>query len=108
MKVICQKWEESERGWGVRPDGYSLHLTEEDRKEYINKYNASLPEEVPDEYSRVSGTPYECEIDENHRLAEELREAKKSGIRFHKFGIRIYDNQYPGDGGSDGWRNIKT
>lgn len=26
--VICQKWEESERGWGTRPNGYSLHLAD--------------------------------------------------------------------------------
>ena len=27
-EVVVQKWEESERGWGTRPDGFSLHLTE--------------------------------------------------------------------------------
>jgi hypothetical protein len=35
--VIRQEWEESERGWGCRPDGYSLHLDKEDRNTYIKK-----------------------------------------------------------------------
>ena len=41
-KVYLQHWEESERGWGIRPDGCSLHLTLEDRKKYIEKYCAQL------------------------------------------------------------------
>lgn len=31
-------WTESERGWGQRPDGVSLHLTQEDAKDYISKH----------------------------------------------------------------------
>ena len=38
IPVVCQYWEESERGWGVRPDGCSLHLTEADRKQFIKEY----------------------------------------------------------------------
>jgi hypothetical protein len=30
-KVVVQKWEEVEVGWSRKPDGYSIHLTEEDR-----------------------------------------------------------------------------
>jgi len=26
MNFVVQAWEESERGWGVRPDGLSIHL----------------------------------------------------------------------------------
>ncbi len=36
--VVVQKWEETERGWGVRPDGFSLHLTDADRSAYIGEY----------------------------------------------------------------------
>ena len=47
--VIKQLWEESERGWGIRPDGYSLHLNNEDRKQFIKEYWALLPDgPVPD------------------------------------------------------------
>lgn len=62
--VICQKWEESERGWGTRPDGYSLHLTEKDRQDFCKEYWDKMPKSVPDEYSREDGTAYSCEISE--------------------------------------------
>lgn len=55
------QWEESERGWGVRPDGYSLHLTAEDAlihklkvlKQQADYYKGKGPNYVPDEYTRV-------------------------------------------------------
>lgn len=56
--AILQEWEESERGWGVRPDGATLHLTEEDRVRYVAGFNAEFnppTDDVPDEYRRVSG-----------------------------------------------------
>lgn len=60
--IVCQEWEESERGWGVRPDGATLHLTEEDRKAFCAEYwelekKRNPNGEVPDEYSRESGPP---------------------------------------------------
>ena len=61
--VVCQKWEESERGWGTRPDGYSLHLSDTDREAFIKDYWAGMPNAVPDEYSRPDGTPYVCDAD---------------------------------------------
>ena len=62
--LICQRWEESERGWGTKPDGYSLHLTDEDREAFIREYWDQMPNAVPDEYSRPDGTPYVCYVDE--------------------------------------------
>ena len=62
-EVICQGWEESERGWGQRPDGYSLHLTEEDRASYIKAYWDSMPDKAPAEYERPCGSPYKCSVD---------------------------------------------
>ena len=53
MKTVwCQLWEESEKGWGVRPDGYSLHSNQEDVKKYIKEYWDGMPKQTPDEYSR--------------------------------------------------------
>lgn len=49
-------WTESERGWGQRPDGASLHLTQEDVKKYIKKYWDGMPDDVPHEYSKNDGT----------------------------------------------------
>lgn len=59
MKKTCvlQEWEESESGWGCRPDGYSFHLSEEDCKAYVKEYWASMPKEVQYEYSRTCGDP---------------------------------------------------
>ena len=55
--LVLQEWEESEQGWGVRPDGYSFHLSEEDCKAYVKEYWASMPKEVQYEYSRTCGNP---------------------------------------------------
>lgn len=61
--VIQQLWEESERGWGCRPEGCSLHLTLEDCKEYIADYWKTMPDEdVPDEYDRPCGEPKLVEV----------------------------------------------
>ncbi len=56
-EVVYVSWEESERGWGTRPDGISLHLTKEDFKVFLEKYWDRMPKEVPDEYSRPAGEP---------------------------------------------------
>lgn len=55
-KIVYKiNWEESERGWGIRPDGFSLHLSKEDSKKYVKDYWDRQPDGVPDEYSRPSG-----------------------------------------------------
>ena len=95
--VICQKWEESERGWGTRPDGYTLHLTDLHRRRFIQAHWDSLPDEAPDEYSRPCGTPYTCEVSE-----EIYRELQERG------GNRWYFDAYPGSGGTDGWMPVKS
>ena len=63
--VVRQDWEESERGWGERPDGYSLHLSEEDRVAYIDAYWARMPDAIQDEYSRPCGPPRLVDVDKN-------------------------------------------
>lgn len=94
MKVIVQKWEESERGWGTRPDGYSLHRSHIDLDAFVKAYWDSMPNEAPSEYSRPCGTPYDTEV------SSEVFDA----VAKSKNGTRHFDNNYPGDGGSDGWR----
>lgn len=51
--VVCQDWVEHERGWGSRPDGYSLHLTFADRDIYVEGFNSTYNNRVvtPDEYT---------------------------------------------------------
>ena len=99
--VVVQKWEESERGWGTRPDGYSLHLTEIDRTTYIKVYWDGMPNTAPSEYSKPCGTAYEADVAEDvYRAVAKARTEGKCGVRF-------YENVYPGSGGPDGWRVSK-
>ncbi|MCX6735712.1 MAG: hypothetical protein NTZ13_01355 [Candidatus Parcubacteria bacterium] len=95
FSVICQKWEESESGWGSRPDGYSLHLSFEDSKAFIDGYWKGMPDEVPDEYSRPCGTVYKCFVSEEVYL-----EVKASSN-----GLRFWNDDYP-VGDTDGWMNV--
>ena len=59
-EVYVQNWEESERGWGARPDGFTVHVTREQRDEYVRWYNEYVNDgdEVPDEYTRPDGEPF--------------------------------------------------
>lgn len=101
--VICQKWEESERGWGCRPDGFSLHLTEDDRASFVYAHWETLPDSVPDEYSRPSGTPFECPVTD--ALFERIKAAKNGvyGWTLHNEGLIASATAYPWPGGNDGW-----
>jgi len=61
---VAQEWEEAERGWGVRPDGFSIHRSEEDRLAFIQSHWDSLPDDPPDTYSRPAGPPTTTELTE--------------------------------------------
>jgi hypothetical protein len=63
-KVILQLWEESERGWGTRPDGCSIHIDLKNQKEYIKKFYEDRSGDAPDVYERVVGDPIEAFIDD--------------------------------------------
>lgn len=68
--IWVMEWEESERSFGVRPDGWSLHASPEDCsayvKAYVKAYWARMPDrgpggEAPDEYERpVWPAPRRC------------------------------------------------
>lgn len=90
--VVCQKWLESERGWGTRPDGYSLHLTERHKDQFIKKYWDGMPDRAPDEYSRPDGESYLCDV------SEEIYKAVKESEN----GISCWGTA-PYPGGVDGW-----
>jgi len=77
--VLCQTWEETESGFGCRKDGYSLHIDNIQRENFIKSYFDSCPKEVPYEYSRPDGKPYWTIVD--------LEMFKK--IESSKFGIRM-------------------
>jgi hypothetical protein len=62
----CVDWEESERGWGTRPDGWTLHQTKEQTERYMQTFmdeqRKSSGESAPDEYTRPNGDPYEVKV----------------------------------------------
>lgn len=95
VPAFCQKWEEVERGWGERPDGFSLHISLEGLKRYVQAYWDGMPDQAPEEYERPCGTPYEVSITDE--LSRQIQEAG-NGLRFWQ-----HHYEYPGNGGTDGW-----
>ena len=84
QKVYLQHWEESERGWGVRPDGCSLHLTLDNHKSYVNKvYDNRDTNVIPHEYERVVGEPIEVMISDV--IFEELVKSGSVRLMQHSF-----------------------
>jgi len=78
------EWTETERGWGQRPDGYSLHASRKDADEYIGKHWDRMhelygPESVPDEYS-FPDNPRLVEVNEKTFKEVEL----KGSVRYWK------------------------
>lgn len=93
-EVICQKWEESERDWGRRPDGFSLHISFEALQRYIKDYWDGMPDTAPDEYSCPDGHAYPVGVSD-----KVYKKVVKSGL-----GKRYWsDTPYPGSAGIDGW-----
>lgn len=102
--AVCQKWDEIERDWGTRPDGYSLHLSFADLTIFTLDYQNGLEEEDPDEYSLPDGEPYYCLIDEkifsevrksehgiwrtDENYPEEYDDKKHKGISFYDMNMR--------------------
>lgn len=85
-EVFVQMWEESERGWGSRPDGFSLHLNQEDLEKYVKAYWDRMPAVAPDEYSRPDGKPFKALVSEE--CYQQLVEASPM-----KFGLRYWNGE---------------
>ena len=81
------EWEESERGWGCRPDGTSIHLSQEECSKYLKEYWERQPKgEAPDEYSRpLNDKPIGVRIpNELHELLQ-----KEKSMRFWRGDLRV-------------------
>lgn len=83
-KAYLDTWTESERGWGSKPDGCSIHLTEEDYKAFVQDYWDGMPEETPDEYTRPDKNLKEVVLSD--ALFEKLNK--------QKLGIRLWDSEF--------------
>lgn len=55
--AVAQEWWEMERGWGGRPDGWTLHKTPADRDKFVKRYWSGMPDSAPDDYSKPQGQP---------------------------------------------------
>jgi hypothetical protein len=66
-KVILQIWEESERGWGTRPDGCSMHIDQKERDRYIQAiYDGRKSDTtIPNEYERIVGAGVDAFIEDS-------------------------------------------
>ena len=82
--IVYVAWLESERGWGVRPDGCSLHLNPEDFKAYMKQYWSEMPKQVPDEYSRPCSDPTEALV--KNSLYQKIKKSE-NGLRFWEYEI---------------------
>lgn len=59
-RLLCQQWSVVRTGDGSRPDGCSLHLSEEDRAAYVQRHRDAMKIECPGatEYEAPNGDPY--------------------------------------------------
>ena len=95
-------WFESERGWGIRSDGYSLHESKTDVMSYIRDYWDSMPDMSPDEYSRpktdASNHPQVITVtlSTDNPLVQELQQNPEN-----KNGVRAYRHV-------DGYKELRT
>ncbi len=66
-KVIMQLWEESERGWGVRPDGCSLHVDTIERNNYVDNIYKKREQDltIPSEYDKIVGIGVDIFVDDD-------------------------------------------
>jgi hypothetical protein len=80
-------WTESERGWGVRSDGASLHLSQDDIGAYLKEYWDDMPAEAPYEYSRndsETGTMVAIST----KLYNQLKHYKNRSMRLWEYELR--------------------
>ncbi len=64
-RVLLQLWEESSNLDGIFTDGCSIHLTEDDRLNFISSLYESRGEEIPEKYDRVLGGEIPVFISDN-------------------------------------------
>jgi hypothetical protein len=102
-KIVYVSWEESERGWGTRPDGCSLHLTEFDYKVFLKDYWRGMPEEVPDEYSRPAGNPVKSFA--NSSLINKIK-STKNGLRIFNEDKLVKDKSLVYSSERSGWVSL--
>lgn len=67
--VVVQEWIESERGWGQRPDGVSLHVSRQELESFIANHWEGQPDETPEIYSRPEGDAFDAQVPKKLAMA---------------------------------------
>lgn len=84
-KAFMMSWIESERGWGTRPDGVSLHVSAEAYQTFLDAHWGTMPDgAAPECYSRpdsMTGKVVEVDVVDEALFAE-LTAAQS--MRFYK------------------------
>ena len=89
-------WTESERGWGTRPDGFSVHVSAEEALQYVERHWASFPSgRAPDEYDRP---------DSEKPFGVVLQDAAFARLLKEKKSVRLWQNQATIETQTDGRR----
>ncbi len=86
--VVRQEWIESEAGWGQKHDGFTIHLNNEDKDNFIKEYwdeeKKNNPSgETPSIYVRPEWNSDLIDVEEE--VYKKLKKARKEG----KFGIYL-------------------
>lgn len=84
FNAVGQQWEESESGWGTRPDGYTLHIDRAALKAFLKAEERKKVKDfektgvVPESYSRPSGKPFDVKLSKEVLAA--LKATKKGNV----------------------------
>lgn len=87
-KLWAVEWEESEQGWGVRPDGFSFHRSPENANQYVQDIYSKYPYKVPSDYSRACSNPTLIEVSDE--LYTRVMQSTQLGVRLWKNNIESY------------------
>jgi hypothetical protein len=80
-QAFVYSWTERERGFGQRPDGLSVHVSEQEARNYVARHFASMPSEAPDEYEQPdSDIPFGVVL-QDAAFARLLAEKKSMRLR---------------------------
>ena len=65
-QVLVQNWQERERGWGTRPDGFTVHVDAWQHALYLEWHYRTFnnADEAPDEYTCAWGEPFWVPVDD--------------------------------------------
>lgn len=89
LEVICQNWMSFDR-WNPRDDheycGISLHLIEDDRKNYLEKYWSNMPKDAPEYYEKVVDKSYCVKVSKDLYAFLEIEDL---GIRVYPCGLGL-------------------